>query len=87
MTSGQKGSAFDGIELIAQLQRQFGDHIEILPAAGVSSENVEHLLQQTGCHQLHGSFRTFCRDRAEPVATDQFGVTDCAAVAAARQRM
>lgn len=57
LTSGQRPTAIEGAELIAELQRQAGDRIEILPGGGVRAENVAELLARTGCRQAHASCR------------------------------
>ncbi|MFK7766178.1 MAG: copper homeostasis protein CutC [Mariniblastus sp.] len=56
MTSGQQPTAMEGLEVLAALQRQANERIEILPAGRVGSANALQILQTTGAHQLHGSF-------------------------------
>ena len=57
MTSGQSPSALEGVENLAAMIRHAGENLEILPAGGVRSENAGRLISETGCNQLHGSFR------------------------------
>lgn len=57
LTSGGGRSALDGADRLRELQEAAEGRIEILPGAGVSSSNLESLIQSTGCTQVHGSFR------------------------------
>lgn len=57
MTSGQESSASDGASLIAELNEQSSDRIEILPAGGIRSNTVTDVIAATGCNQVHGSLR------------------------------
>ena len=58
LTSGQGPTALEGIELLAMLHKSADGAIEILPGAGINSRNARQILQETGCTQLHGSFRS-----------------------------
>ena len=58
LTSGGQAKAEQGIDVIARLQKQYGDQIEILAGSGVHAGNALGLLKQTGIHQLHSS----CKD-------------------------
>ncbi len=57
LTSGQQPIAVEGIPLLRQLVEEAGDSLIIMPGGGVNSENVEHLLQETGVSEVHGSCR------------------------------
>jgi copper homeostasis protein len=57
MTSGGSESAIDGAAQIRQLIEHANERIEILPAGGINPGNVLELVKQTGCRQVHGSFR------------------------------
>lgn len=57
LTSGGAPTAESGISELAKLQSAAGDQLEILPAAGISDQNCDAILNETGCRQLHGSFR------------------------------
>lgn len=60
LTSGREETALAGAKVIARLRERAARRIEILPCGKVRAENLEALLQSTGCDQVHGSF-------AEPV--------------------
>ena len=57
LTSGQVPNAFDGKELIQQLQEQAEDRIIIMPGSGVRSANIKELALFTGVTELHSSAR------------------------------
>jgi len=62
LTSGQKASAPDGMELLAQLVQQAGGRITIMPGAGVRSGNIETLVNGTGATEFHTSARMTAPD-------------------------
>jgi len=53
LTSGGKATALEGAEVIAQLVRQAGDRIIIMPGAGVTPENIAELARITGAKEFH----------------------------------
>ena len=57
LTSGQKPSAPDAIELISQLNKTADERIIIMPGSGVRKENIKMLAEQTGCVEFHSSLR------------------------------
>ena len=57
LTSGQRSSAPEGADLIAQLAKQAGNRIIIMPGAGVKSKNLKALLETTGAFEVHTSAR------------------------------
>ena len=58
LTSGQKPSATDAVELIEQLYREADDRIIIMPGSGVRKENIKMLAEKTGCTEFHSSLRS-----------------------------
>jgi copper homeostasis protein CutC len=58
LTSGGEVTAKAGATQIAELVRQAGGRIEILPAGGIRPENVADLVRQTHCTQVHSSARS-----------------------------
>lgn len=62
LTSGLQEKAWDGIPVIAQLQKQYGDKIEILAGSGINAENAVELLKQTGISQVHSSCKAWEED-------------------------
>ncbi|MCA9133259.1 MAG: hypothetical protein KDA45_08890 [Planctomycetales bacterium] len=57
LTSGGATTAEQGIERLGELVAWSAGRIEILPGGGIGSQNAGPILQQTGCRQLHGTFR------------------------------
>ena len=53
LTSGGKATAIEGAEVIAQLVKQAGDRIIIMPGAGVTPENIAQLARITGAKEFH----------------------------------
>jgi copper homeostasis protein len=57
LTSGQKTAAPDAAPLLAQLVKQAGDRIIIMPGAGVKSANIRQLADESGAKEFHSSAR------------------------------
>jgi len=88
LTSGQKDSAPEGVELIAELIERAGKRIEILPGGGIRPFNVREVVERTGCRQVHMTAWSTVRDsstQARPEVTfggalhppeDRYEVTD-----------
>ena len=58
LTSGGRGTAWEGRNTLRDLIDHFGDDLEILPGSGINSNNAASLVEYTGCCQIHGSFST-----------------------------
>lgn len=55
LTSGLQDTAFKGRTLLKDLIDKYGDKIEIMPGAGVNSENIKDILLQSGAKSIHSS--------------------------------
>ena len=53
LTSGQKDSVPEGVELIKKLIERAGDRIEVLPGGGIQAWNMKEMIERTGCGQVH----------------------------------
>jgi copper homeostasis protein len=53
LTSGQRSSALEGRELIAELVRRAGNQLIIMPGAGINESNVRELIAATGVREVH----------------------------------
>jgi copper homeostasis protein len=73
LTSGQKSSAPEGIDLLARLVQQAAGRIIIMPGAGVRSSNIETLINGTGATEFHTSARITAPD---PVTFRNPAITD-----------
>ncbi len=62
LTSGLKATALEGAELIGELQKRFGDQIEILAGSGVNVVNACELMEKTGIYQVHSSCKAWNTD-------------------------
>ena len=58
LTSGHATTAPAGALCLKALIQQAQEKIEILPGAGIKPENVAQLIEESGCSQVHGTFRT-----------------------------
>lgn len=56
LTSGQAPTAEKGVAILQRLNEMADGKIEILPGCGVNASNVRNIIDQTGCHQIHGTF-------------------------------
>lgn len=65
LTSGQKPSAPDAVDLIDQLNREADGRIIIMPGSGVRKENIKMIAEKTGCTEFHSSLRTKQKSRME----------------------
>ena len=53
LTSGQRDSVADGIELVGELVERAGDRIAVMPGAGATPENVRAIVDGTGAREVH----------------------------------
>lgn len=53
LTSGQRGSAMAGKELIAELVRRAGKRLIVMPGAGINDGNLCELIAVTGAREYH----------------------------------
>lgn len=65
LTSGQQPAAPDGVAMITELQKSYGNDIIIMPGSGVRKENIKMLAEQTGCREFHSSLRMKMPGRME----------------------
>jgi len=57
LTSGQKPSVVDGVDLVAELNKKADGRTIIMPGSGVRKENIKMLAEKTGCVEFHSSLR------------------------------
>ena len=62
LTSGLKEKAPEGAEIIAGLQKEYGNRIEILAGSGINHTNAADLIRRTGISQIHSSCKTWLPD-------------------------
>ena len=72
LTSGQEDSVSEGAPLIKRLIEYAGDRIEILPGGGIQLYNLPHVVESTGCKQVH---LTAFKTQADPSTRGRPSVT------------
>ena len=55
LTSGQQPSAIQGVDLLRRFNERAAGRIIIMPGGGVNPSNARHILDITGCHEIHAS--------------------------------
>lgn len=65
LTSGQRPSAMEGIELIAELVGLAGDSIIIMPGVGINPDNAAEVISRSGATEFHVFTRTVKPSRME----------------------
>lgn len=55
LTSGQKPTAIEGINLIKELVKRASGRISIMAGSGVNEENVQHIIRETGVNDVHST--------------------------------
>ncbi|HVT85325.1 MAG TPA: copper homeostasis protein CutC [Chitinophagaceae bacterium] len=58
LTSGQKPTVSEGLDLIAELNKKADDRIIIMPGSGLRKENIKLIAEKTGCTEFHSSLRS-----------------------------
>lgn len=76
LTSGQETTAEEGIRLLADLQRQYGNEIEIIAGSGVNENNAEKIIKETGIKQIHSTCRGWGVDATGMGERVSFQVSD-----------
>lgn len=70
LTSGKKTKAIEGLDLIGDLQKRYGDKIEIMAGSGVNYENIREIYEKTHIENFHLSASS--QGQTE-IAYDNFG--------------
>ena len=63
LTSGQKPTAIEGLDLITELIKKSNKRIIIMPGSGLRSDNIVSIAKQTGATEFHSSARTFINSK------------------------
>lgn len=77
LTSGLKEKAPQGAPLLKELQKKYGNQIQLLAGSGVNGDNARTLMEETGLTQVHSS----CRDWKGDATTSGRWVNYCFAPA------
>ena len=87
LTSGCAATALEGADCISELRKSASGRIEILPAGGIRAKTVVEVLENTGCNQVHGTFKMLQTDPAGCVCSGSYPVVDGKEVSAVRALM
>lgn len=63
LTSGLEEKAIYGLDLLKELQENYGDKIEIMAGSGINVSNAADLMNYTGITQIHSSCKAWIEDR------------------------
>ena len=70
LTSGQKPSAMEGIQLIKELVQLAKNEIKIMAGAGITSANSKQMIEETGVTELHSSAKKQIPSKMEYINTN-----------------
>ncbi len=76
MTSGGAESVPNGLQQIHRIVEFASGRIEIIPAGGITPENLTEVLRSTGCQQIHGTFSSSVPDLGYDDAPIRFSPVD-----------
>lgn len=62
LTSGLFEKAYDGIEILAEIQEKYGEKVEILAGSGINYNNAKEIVEKTRVKQIHTSCKTWKKD-------------------------
>ncbi|XP_076308099.1 copper homeostasis protein cutC homolog isoform X2 [Tachypleus tridentatus] len=77
LTSGQAQSALDGLSLIAQLVKESGDFLSIMPGGGITETNVEEILSKSGATEFHASASVYIASEMTCRSSVTMGTQSC----------
>lgn len=55
LTSGQQPSAYEGKEMIHQMNEKAKGCLSVMPGGGITVDNLPQIIETTGCTEFHGS--------------------------------
>jgi copper homeostasis protein len=63
LTSGQKPTALEGVELIAEVVKEAGENTIIIAGAGITEKNIKEIIEKTGVRECHSSAKTISQSK------------------------
>jgi copper homeostasis protein len=63
LTSGLEEKATKGIEVLKELQKNYGNEIQILAGSGINADNANKIMECTGITQIHSSCKAWLKDK------------------------
>ncbi len=76
LTSGGHNTAAEGAKILQEMRTLAGEEIEILAGGGITSNNCQQLIAETGVKAIHGSFSKSEVDRGYEDCSLRFGMND-----------
>ena len=70
LTSGQCNNVLEGAQTVREMQEYAAGRIEINAGGGITLDNVQQVVQKTGCNQIHVSMRGTVNDPSMPTEGD-----------------
>jgi copper homeostasis protein len=64
LTSGQRDTVFEGLDLLRRLVDYAGDRIQIMPGGGIKPYQIDDVIARTRCEQIHVAAWASRRDRS-----------------------
>lgn len=58
LTSGGAATAEEGLAELKMLVELSNGRIVVMPGSGITPENAERIIRETGCREIHGTFRS-----------------------------
>ncbi len=58
LTSGQKPTVTEGLDLLVRLNEAAGERITLMPGSGLRKDNIKLIAERTGCREFHSSLRS-----------------------------
>lgn len=68
LTAGGPGNAAAYMEVLIQLQKRFGEHMQIQICGNIRSDNAAESIEKTGAWNVHSACRIFLQDPSDPKA-------------------
>jgi copper homeostasis protein len=63
LTSGLQEKAIQALNLLKNLQKEYGDKIQVLAGSGINAGNVKDIIESTGINQVHSSCKEWLEDK------------------------
>jgi len=64
LTSGQESDVSLGTETVRQMIEYAAGRIQVMPGAGITARNMQRIIRETGCCQIHLAAQRLCCDNS-----------------------
>jgi copper homeostasis protein len=76
LSSGAEANVDLGLNNLSKAIQLYGQHIDIMPGAGVNSKNIQHIIQTTGCKSIHATCKTILQHQGIGQTPDSETISD-----------